>query len=218
MNGQSNSLSIIAFVCALWFTLSSVYLQIIRTDLDVVSDALSLYAIGASGFILETGFYSIGLTQILLASIFVKNKFSRKYSITALFLAGVGVVIVGVIPTHIEPVDFIVKLPHVVGATMQFLFFPIAILLLYEKMHAGGLRYYTILTGVFTGLVFFMILVLFVISSNIDIRFFGLVEKVDIYAINFWLLVMSWKLSRRAGFRLVFITADDKNVRGGSIM
>jgi len=204
VNSKSDSVSFIALICAIWFAISSIYLQIIRTDLDIVKDALSLYAIGSGGFILETGFYSIGITQILIAFMLFKKNAGKKASATAMFLAGLGAVIVGVMPTHVEPVDIIVKLPHVIGATMQFVFFSIAVLLLSKNLCSDGFRRYTISTGIITTMLFILILFLFIVSSKIEINFFGFVEKLEIYAINLWLMAISWKLGRPGGFYSVF--------------
>ena len=199
MRSKSELISLIALIGVVWFVLASVYLQIIRTDLNVIRDTLSLYAIGKSGSILETGFYSIGLTQILIAFLLLKNDGVNNYSAISLFLAGVGVVIVGVFPTHVEPVDSLVKLPHLVGATMQFILFPVALLLLLKDLSDSRFRYVTTLLGIVTAALFLMIAALFFVSVTIDINFFGLIEKLEIYLIDIWLICIASKLSRPGG-------------------
>ena len=199
MRSKSELISVIALIGVVWFVVASVYLQIIRTDLNVIRDALSLYAIGKSGFILETGFYSIGITQILIAYLLLKNKGVNKYSVISLFLAGVGVIAVGVFPTHVEPVDSLVKLPHIVGATMQFVFFPVALLVLLKDLSNSRFRRVTTLSGVITAVLFITIAVLFFVSSTIEINFFGLIEKLEIYVIDIWLICIASKLSKPGG-------------------
>jgi len=196
MKIKSELVSLIALIGVVWFVLASVYLQIIRTDLNVLRDALSLYAIGESGFILETGFYSIGTAQILISFLWLKTDGINKCSIIALFLAGVGVILVGVFPTHVEPVDSMVKLPHIVGAIMQFMFFPVALLLLLKDLSHNRFRRVTITVGVTTAALFFIVAILFFVSATIEIKFFGLIEKLEIYVIDIWLIYITLKLSR----------------------
>ena len=194
MNRNFNLLALISLACAVWFTISTIIIHIIRSDLDFIEVALSTYAIGNSGMILESGFYSIGLSQLLIAGILFVQADVKKTAAFSILLAGLGVIIVGIYPAHIVPVDISIRLPHIAGATMQFLFFPVALLLLNRNMMAGRFRRYTTTTGVFTAVLFFLILLLFIVSQRVEIGFFGLVEKLNIVVINFWLLVMSWKL------------------------
>ena len=196
MNRNINLPALISLACAVWFAISTIIIHIIRSDLDFIEVALSVYAIGNGGMVLESGFYSIGLSQLLIAGILFVQADVKKIAVLSILLAGSGVIIVGIFPTYIEPVDIVIRLPHIAGATMQFLFFPLALLLLNRNMSAGSFRRYTVTTGVFTAIMFFLILLLFIVSQSVEIGFFGLVEKLNIVAINAWLLFMSWKLTR----------------------
>lgn len=196
MNRNFNFPALISLTCAVWFLISTIIIHIIRNDLDFIEVALSTYAIGNGGMILESGFYSIGLSQLLIAGILFAQADVKKAAALSILLAGLGVIVVGVFPTYIEPVDITIRLPHIAGATMQFLFFPVALLLLNRNMSAGSFRRYTMTTGVFTAVMFFLVLLLFIVSQRVEIGFFGLVEKLNIVAINIWLLLMSWKLTR----------------------
>ena len=196
MNRNFNFPALISLVCAVWFLISTIIIHIIRNDLGFIEVALSAYAIGNGGMILESGFYSIGLSQLLIAGILFAQADVKKAAALSILLAGLGVIVVGIFPTYIEPVDIAIRLPHIAGATMQFLFFPVALLLLNRNMSAGSFRRYTMTTGVFTAVMFFLVLLLFIVSQRVEIGFFGLVEKLNIVAINIWLLLMSWKLTR----------------------
>jgi len=122
VKNQSKLLAYTALIGALWFMISSVYLQYIRVDLDVVKETLSIYAIGEHGYILVSGFYAIGLTQIMIATILFKNNIANRINAIALCLAGIGVLIVGIMPVQTEPVEFFVKLPHIAGAKCNLFF------------------------------------------------------------------------------------------------
>lgn len=191
-------IALISFLCAVFFTLTIVIAHSLSDELPPLSATLSLYALEEYGFILELGFYAIGLTQLLLAFLFFKRTDAKQLKFVSLFLlfAGLGVIIAATFPTLRPPASINDRLPHIIGAVMQFLFFPIAVLLLSAKMQIGNLKTYTKLTGVITVLLFITMLFLFFTPVMKDFGYFGLIEKADILIINLWLILMSFILYR----------------------
>jgi len=195
LNANKKSLvALLAFICAIFFTLTILFAHIVTNDLNIASDTLSRYALDEHGVILVLGFYAIGLTQLLLAILLFSGSTKLGFDSICLALSGLGVIVVALFPTQLPPATVLERLPHIAGAVMQFLFFPLAALALSSKMSHTPRKTTTRLTGSVTGILFVIILVLFVSPSMKDFKYFGLIEKVDILVINFWLIFISFTL------------------------
>jgi hypothetical membrane protein len=194
-------LALLAFICAVFFTATIIFVHIATEDLTLLSDTLSRYTLDKNGFVLELGFYAIGLTQLLLACLLFGHAETKPAAASVfLMLSSLGVIAVAFFPTLPPPATVTERLPHILGAVMQFLCFPLAALTLAPSMNTGPRKTYTLLTGSITGLLFILILGLFVLPSMRDFSYFGLIEKVDILTINLWLIFMSFTLYKtRAG-------------------
>jgi hypothetical membrane protein len=175
-----------------------VFAHAVTDNLSLVSDALSLYALEEHGFVLELGFYSIGLSQLLIAFLLLGYIQTKHLLACSLFLslAGFGVIAVALFPTLPPPASINDRLPHIIGAIMQFFFFPLAALALSRNMNNGTFKTYTQVTGLITALLFVTMLVLFVLPSMKDFAYFGLIEKVDILTINLWLILTAFTLRK----------------------
>jgi hypothetical membrane protein len=183
------ALNLVALLCALVFFSSIFVAHVLKPDLDWVSQTLSMYALDDYGYVINTGFICIGLTQILLATaLFIGKPFDVTKAAGLLLGAGLGVLLVAIFPTKAHPADLVSQLPHIIGAIMQFLLFPFAALAIARAMNAGRFKSYSLVTAYATMKLFIVVLVLFFIKFTIDIPFFGLVEKIDILAINLWLI------------------------------
>ena len=195
------TLNIIAFICALAFTLSAIAAHLLKTELNWLNHTLSQYALGEHGLIITVGFYCIGLTQILLAiSFMIFNQATISKGALLLFTAGLGVFVAALFPTQPPSADMLTRLPHIAGASAHFLLFPLAVLALTPSLDAGRLKSFSFMVGYVTLIFFIVLLALFVMKPIIDTPFFGLFEKVNILIINIWLLVFSydsnWYLSK----------------------
>ncbi len=144
--------ALLALVCALFFTLAIVLAHVITNNLSPLSNTLSLYALEEYGFILELGFYSIGLTQLLLAFLLFSHIGVKQalFISSFLILSGAGAIAVAVLPTLPPPASIVDRLPHIIGAVTQFFFFPLAALLLSAHMTGSVTKAYTRLTGFIT--------------------------------------------------------------------
>lgn len=200
-------IALLSFVCAVFFTLTIMTAHVITDKLVFMSDTLSLYALEEYGFILELGFYAIGLTQLLLAFLLFSHIKTKRLTPGPLFLslAGFGAIVVAVLPTLPVPASIIDRLPHIIGAIMQLFFFPLAALILSKKMNGGTFKTYTRLTGIITAVLFIIMLFLLLSPSMKGFGYFGLIEKVDILIINFWLIFMSFIFYRSKLDKKLFV-------------
>jgi hypothetical protein len=193
---QNSWIALLAFICAIFFTLTIVFAHAVTDHMIFASDTLSRYGLEKYGFVLGLGFCCIGLTQFIIAYLLLKQTNDNQLTPVSVFLllSGMGVIIVAAIPTQLPPASIIDRLPHIIGAVMQFFFFPVALLLLSRKLLGGTFKRYTTLTGITTALLFTVLIILFVSPSMKDFAYFGLIEKVDILAINLWLILMAFVL------------------------
>lgn len=198
--------ALLALLCALFFTLTFILVHVITNNLPPLSSTLSLYALEEYGYILELGFYSIGLTQLLLAFLFFSHIGAKQASFISSFLilSAAGAIAVAVFPTLPPPASIIERLPHILGAVSQFFFFPLAALLLSAHMTGSLTKAYTRLTGFITAFFFIIMLVLFFLPAMKNFTYFGLIEKTNILAINFWLILISYVLSKPARYNKLF--------------
>lgn len=193
---QRALIALVAFICAVFFTAIIIFSHVVTEDLALLSDTLSRYALDKHGFVLTLGFYMIGITQLLVAFLLLKYA-ETKQSIAAsvfLLLSGLGVIVVAIFPTLMPPATPLDRLPHIIGAIMQFLFFPLAVLALSPAITHRPYKTFTHLTGVITAFLFVVMLFLFFLPSMRNFGYFGLIEKTDILIINFWLIIISFKL------------------------
>lgn len=192
--GRNTTIAFLSLICAVFFTLTIIFAHVTTDTLNFLSATLSRYALEEYGYILESGFISIGLTQLLLAFLlfnYINVKQLKPVSLF-LFFAGIGVIVVAIFPTLPAPASIADRLPHIIGAVLQFFCFPVAVLKLSTKMARGTFKTYTWYTGIVTTVLFIAMLFLFVLPSMKDFAYFGLIEKTNILAINFWLIFMSF--------------------------
>jgi hypothetical membrane protein len=189
-------MALLAFICAVFFTATIIFAHIATDNLELLSDTLSRYALDKHGFLLTIGFYTVGMTQLLIAFLLLRQAETKLSTAASIFLlfSGLGVIIVALFPTQLPPATIAERLPHIIGAIIQFLFFPLATLALAPAIIHRPYKIFTQLTGLVTAFLFVIMLILFFLPSMRDFAYFGLVEKTDILIINFWLIIISLKL------------------------
>lgn len=198
---QSTFIALLAFFCAIFFTATIVFAHVFTEKLSPLSSTLSLYALEEHGYILELGFCAIGLTQVLLAFILFSQAAEQRLILIPTFfaLAAIGAIAVAAFPTLPAPASIADRLPHIIAAVMQFLFFPLAAFMLSFQMKHGFIKAYTWVTGLMTALLFMVMLIFFLSPSLKNFAYFGLIEKIDILAINFWLVFICFVLYVKSG-------------------
>jgi hypothetical membrane protein len=148
-----------------------------------------MYALGNYGYIITSGFYAIAAAQLLLAYPLIATQHSAAIYLAS---AGIGVLLVAVFPASPVPLELVSRLPHTIGALMQFLFFPLAVFSISNRLAAGSFRRYSIFTAYMTAILFIVLLILFVIRTRTGDAVFGLLEKSDILLINLWLIAYAY--------------------------
>lgn len=166
-------MNLLISLMGMYFFLITSLVNIKNKELVAKSDALSKYVYGKYGFYLTIGFLVIGLNQIILG--YMIGSFAG----LGLYLSGIGVIIVGLFKLREH------KKIHNIGAAMQFLFFPVALLLKFISQKI----YFDLAFGVITLSLAGVLALFYYKNSRYKTKHFGLVQKADIYTINIWLII-----------------------------
>jgi hypothetical protein len=183
------NLFVLSFVGSSFFLLSIGIIHLIRADLPAASAALSRYAIGPYGGLLTTGIYSIGLAEIFLSIGLVG---SQNVSLGNVLLICAGISACMVATFHIEfPQKTFKGYLHDLGAGMQFLFFPFALLQLKNIFPHGPLYVFTELVVLGNFLLLLPIAYLYFTKATHQEEYFGLIQKTNIILMSVWVMVVS---------------------------
>lgn len=181
------------FIISLIFLADVFLIHFIKSDLEWSMVTLSHYALGDFGYIINVGFYCFATAEIACAALLILNS-PRSIVYSALFftLAGIGALLVAVFPVQPPTADIATRLPHILGAIMQFMFFPLALFAIDSYLVDSHMKSYTRLTGYVTFIFFVILLSLFIVKSKYQFPYFGLLEKIDIVLITIWLIIFSY--------------------------
>lgn len=182
---NTNTLLILASILAFYFLLSIIIVHIIRKDLSVIKTPLSKYALGKKSIYLTLGFILIGCSEIIISNTLQNNTLASQN----LFLAGLGVIIVGFIKMDNVNKKSLQNRTHNFGVILQFLCFPIAVFLLSLTVNNLLAKIYCLATSISTLVLFFFIFGLYKKYMKNEIRYYGLMQKANILLINLWLII-----------------------------
>jgi hypothetical membrane protein len=124
---QGILLALVAIGGILYFVVAVVVLHVLRPELNPVSHAVSNYAIGSSGFLMISAFFTLALSEFALALGLARsltNSKSASISVLLLSLAGVGLVVTGIFPGDVKslhPPGTATAIIHWTGAGTSFL-------------------------------------------------------------------------------------------------
>lgn len=176
----------VAFASILWFCLTFIVVHIVRDDLSLWRQTLSIYAVGPAGWLLTTGFYSVALTQLLIAY----RLFQRRQSagdplvVILLVLAAVGTVLVAIFP-------YTIKTPHNIGAAMHLILFPL-FLWLHVWLHRHDVlwTFSVVMAALSTAA---LLLLIWNGETDYNLGTSAMAQKAEIFVIALWLLVYTWR-------------------------
>lgn len=177
----------IALAGALWFCFAFVLVHFVRDDLSLWNRTLSMYAVGPAGWVLTLGFYSIMITQLMIAyHLFRSGRSTADFIATVLLvLAAAGILLVAIFP-------YPVKLPHNTGAALQLGLFPLFLLMHAVLYRDDLLRRFTLACALLS-LAFFLLLV-WNGETDLNVGSVGMAQKSQIIVNTLWLVVYSWCL------------------------
>ena len=174
----------VSLYCAVFFLTISVLIHFLQTELNPIAEPLSRYAVdGQYSFLMISGFLAFGMSELLLALLLDEATLGAKL----LFWVGIAMLLVGIFPMDIGQHHTWVGYIHTVAATIQLMLFPCATLMIAHSQPQGVLKIYSFLTGGMT-LSFFILLVFAYFQAS---RFFGFIQKFDIFFITTWVVVVS---------------------------
>lgn len=199
---MKSKLSYFIFFSSVIFLIDVFFIHFIEPELDWVSTTLSWYAVGDSGYIIAVGFYIFAGAEIACSALLVLTaRMSIFYGPLFFSLAGIGALLATLFPVQSLTVDLVTRLPHIIGAIMQFLFFPLALFAINNGITDGRFKYYTRLTANITLVFFVVLLSMLFLRSEIEFSFFGLLQKIDIFLITSWVIIFSFISIRSNTFK-----------------
>jgi len=158
-----------------------------------VSTTLSWYAVGDHGYILAVGFCLFAGAEIACSVLLVlKARLPVLYIPLFFSVAGMGALLATVFPFQSPTVDLVSRLPHITGAIMQFMFFPLALIGIYKYMQGSRMKRYTRLTAAVTSVFFVVLLILLFLRPIYEFTYYGLLQKIDILLITLWMVIFSF--------------------------
>lgn len=176
----------VAFAAVLWFCFAFVVVHIVRDDLPLWQRTLSIYAVGPAGWVITTGFYSVALTQLLIACRFfqLRQCAGDLLVVTLLALAAVGTVLVAIFP-------YTIKAPHNIGAAMHLILFPL-FLWLHVWLHRNDVlwRFSVVIAALSTAA---LLLLIWNGETDYNLGTSAMAQKTEIIVIALWLLVYTWR-------------------------
>ncbi|WP_237133100.1 DUF998 domain-containing protein [Pseudohongiella sp. O18] len=177
----------LSFALVLWFGITAVIVHIVRDDLVLWERNLSIYAVGPAGWLLVTGFYAIGLAQLLIAFRLYQWRRSAGdlLSVFLLTQAALGVMLVAYFPYHI-------RFPHNLGAAMQLGLFPLFLWLRVFLHRDDPLFKFTAIIATLTTSTF--VILVWNGETDYDIGTTSLAQKAEILVNSLWLLVYAWHM------------------------
>jgi hypothetical protein len=200
---MKSKLSYFIFISSIIFLIDIFLIHLIRSDLDWVSTTLSWYAVGDNGYILAAGFCLFAGAEITCSVLLVLNaRLPVFYGQLFFSAAGIGALLATVFPVQSPTVDLVLRLPHIMGAIMQFMFFPLALIGIYKYIQDGHIKRYTRLTATVTSVFFIILLTLLFLRPIYEIAFYGLLQKIDILFITLWMIMFSFVSMRSNIFKV----------------
>lgn len=176
-----------ALAGVIWFCFAFILLHIVRDDLSLWHRTLSIYAVGPAGWVLTLGFYSIAVTQFLIAFRLwqLRRSAGDSITVTVLVLAAIGILLVATFP-------YPIKLPHNTGAALQLGLFPLFLLLRVILHRDDPLWRFTLVCTLLSSA--FFLLLLWNGETDYDLGSVGMAQKSQIIVNTLWLLVYSWRM------------------------
>jgi hypothetical protein len=175
-------INLLSLIFVLNFLFVFIYIHIVRKDLTFSKNVLSVYALGEKGYLVKLALILVGLSEIIIAINFLFN--NNLFSATFMIFAGVGAIICGLFNTNIKKLTISESI-HRIGAGMQFVFLPLAILSLF--IFSEESLFFLIIS-----IISLLFLPVVVNSYKRDrLGSYGFIEKLNIIFINICLVVFS---------------------------
>lgn len=178
----------LVFVLSLISIISFFLVQILQTNTDFFSTKYSDYIFGSFGSIVTITLITFASSVLLIAYSLRKK---RKTVALLFLLAGIGCLISGLFPTTIIKDLNPQRVIHTIGAGVSFLFLPISILLFAKYLAPKKTKSISKFIAIKTLLLFAIMSILLVTGLDKKIGYFGFLEKIDILALQLFILIWS---------------------------
>ncbi|HNT30630.1 MAG TPA: DUF998 domain-containing protein [bacterium] len=171
------------------------YVHLVRMDLNALRHSISRYAYGAEGSLLRIGMILIGTAQILLGYNLPRHYRAKRIARAGLVVAGIGILLAALFPVDLYSRWSTTSILHNLGGFVQFIFLPLALLAITQAIDDAMIKNKTHKVGRLT--IFFTVVsgILFYISNAFGTSFFGLVQKIAVILMAYWINLVSRALA-----------------------
>lgn len=181
---------IISLIAILLFLGASIFAHIINKEYTFSKDAISQYVHAKKGWIVTLGFLGITISQYFLAyGLFLET--TKLLPSVLIVAATTGALFVIVFPTDKGTIKTTSGQLHAIGAALEFLIIPIAILLYFQYFESTILSSISLICGLTCSICITIITILFIQGKMKTHRQLGLIEKTLLISLTTWIIAVS---------------------------
>lgn len=182
-------------IFSLFSLFSFIAIHYLQPETNIISTKFSDYIFGSYGFLVPISLSSFALSQFLLAFKLYKNKKYTKIA-NLLIISGLGGLVASIFPTTIVKDINPVRIMHSLGAGLNFIAFPISMILYSITMKKPSfLKRYYLTTSVVSILFFISFIVFMITDLHITLHPIGIIEKIDIFLLYVSFIIWSYDVT-----------------------
>ncbi len=161
--------------------------------MDIFKTPLSFYATGNLWYVVSSGLLMIGTSYMLLAYLFIKNKYTGTMKTiigsTILIIVGLCTYLLTIFQTDIGQTSSIRGHIHIVSAHLHFALLPFSIIFLSLSLTGQFWKIYRIYSLIFSSLLIAIGLALVMKDSLGISNYSGIIQKTLILFIVIWIMI-----------------------------
>jgi hypothetical protein len=185
-------LAMLAMVFTSEFIILTILLHLLNPEADALRFPLSIYRYALQGNLLITGLIMISMAEWILGILFIFTKnVLDKWLAVCMGIMGLSALLTGIFRMDIPPVHSVPGIIHIYAAIVQFVLFPVSMLLYSKGSFKPRTRNLVFGSGIFIVIMLlFMAYVVFT-ENPFLLKYYGLIQKLYIFLITLWLMVLA---------------------------
>ena len=167
-------------------------LHILNPEADALRFPLSCYRYTVQGYLLVTALIMISMAEWILGVLFISSaNVPDKWLAGCLGIMGLSALLTGIFPMDIPPEHSVPGVIHIYAAIIQFVLFPVLILLYGIGSSRPAIRKFSIGSGIFI-IVFLLFMAYIIFTENqAMLSYYGIIQKIYVFLITAWLMILA---------------------------
>jgi len=189
------NLAILVIMLISGFIILSVLVHLTNPSINPIRFPLSQYALTSNGILLATGFFMIGTAELITGLlVYFENKSRNRGLAFCTGIMGLTAILTGIFPMDLPPERTLPGILHIYAAIVQFVFFPVS-LLLYGISHSRQTgRMFSLWPVIFTVVLLLFIVYIVFTENLVLLNYYGLLQKLYIFLITMWLVLIAYRV------------------------